>query len=248
MKNSLACVFVLLLVIGCETEAKLTFKSTVLKNRTCNTCPEIKIAVPEAFGEIRIAEAINTAIHEEIIYALKFEDSIDASTIPEAMQSFTKSYQDFKKEFHDEAIGWEAQINGEISYESPIVLSILLNRYVFAGGAHGNGTSVFLNFDKQGNIELENYELFSNPEGFLALSETKFRAEKEVPEKGPINATGFMFSGDVFHLPENLGFTKEGVQLIYNQYEIASYVDGPITITIPYKEANPFLKEEFRVN
>ncbi len=247
MKNSFAYLLIAIFLFGCETESKLTFKNIELKNKTCNTCPEITIVIPKALDETRIAETINTAINEEIIYTLKFEDSIDTNTIDEAMRSFTESFQDFQREFNDEVIGWEAQVEGKVYYESPTILSILLNIYTYTGGAHGNGTSTFLNFDKQRNIEVENYELFSDLEGFIAFAETKFRAEKEVPKKSPINATGFMFSDNVFHLPENLGFTKEGIQLIYNPYEVASYADGLIELVIPYNEVNSFLKKNYRL-
>jgi len=127
------------------------------------------------------------------------------------------------------------------------VLCVVLNSYTFTGGAHGYGAATFLNFDKQQAIELENYELFSDIEGFTAHVETKFRETQQIPIDDNINATGFMFTNDAFHLPENLGFTKDGIQLIYNQYEVASYADGPIELTIPFAEVNLFLKDRFKV-
>ncbi|MEO0900921.1 MAG: DUF3298 domain-containing protein, partial [Bacteroidota bacterium] len=35
---------------------------------------------------------------------------------------------------------------------------------------------------------------------------------------------------NLFHLSENIGYVPEGIQLIYNQYEVASYADGPIVL------------------
>ena len=51
-----------------------------------------------------------------------------------------------------------------------------------------------------------------------------------------------MFENDEFYLPENIGFTQEGLQLFYEQYEVASYADGPIILTLKYKEIEPYLK------
>ncbi|MEO0900922.1 MAG: RsiV family protein [Bacteroidota bacterium] len=65
---------------------------------------------------------------------------------------------------------------------------------------------------------------------------------EKIPQDENINITGFMFDGDVFHLSENIGYVPEGIQLIYNQYEVASYADGPIVLTIPYTEINKYLK------
>lgn len=247
MKNYLAVFFITILLLGCETDSKLTFKTEELKNNTCNACPEITVSVPKALGKVRVVETINTAINEEIIYSLKFEDSLDVHTVEKAMQSFTDSFKSFSEEFDDESLGWKAQIEGEVGFTSPFITTVILDIYTFTGGAHGYSSKTFLNFDIERNIELENYQLFKDIEGFSNYAETKFRALHTIPKEKPINATGFMFSSDTFQVSENLGFTEEGLQLVYNQYEIASYADGPITLVIPFSEANQFLKDNYQV-
>tara|TARA_B100000795_G_C22768110_1_gene426621 strand:+ start:1279 stop:1413 length:135 start_codon:yes stop_codon:yes gene_type:complete len=42
-------------------------------------------------------------------------------------------------------------------------------------------------------------------------------------------------------LPESIGMSNTEVIIIYNQYEIASYIDGPIEIRIPMDDAKPYL-------
>ena len=44
------------------------------------------------------------------------------------------------------------------------------------------------------------------------------------------------FFGKDFQLPESIGFSDEGVIILYNPYEIASYSQGIIEFTIPYNE------------
>ena len=51
-----------------------------------------------------------------------------------------------------------------------------------------------------------------------------------------------MFEGDSFYLPQNIGYTQNGLQLFYEQYEVASYADGPITLTVPYIEIEKFMQ------
>ncbi|HBU78322.1 MAG TPA: hypothetical protein DEF18_09490, partial [Muricauda sp.] len=53
--------------------------------------------------------------------------------------------------------------------------------------------------------------------------------------------------GDSFHLSNNVGYTKDGIQLIYNQYEVASYADGPIVLVLTYNEVNPFLERKVKL-
>lgn len=242
MKKYLFFFLAIFYLLGCENKSKLTFEMAQLRSKSCSDCAKIALTIPRALGDTRIANKINTVVDEELIHTLKFEDSIDVNSIEEAIQSFTKSYEDFQQEFEDEFADWEARANGEITYESPLLVSLVLNTYTFTGGAHGYGTTTFLNFDKEKSLELENYELFKDFEGFIDFAETRFRETQGISKNVAINSTGFMFSEDTFHLPENLGFTKNGIQLVYNEYEVASYADGPIEITIPFKEATPFLK------
>ena len=144
-------------------------------------------------------------------------------------------------------IPWEATIDGEVVYEDENIITLMLNSYSFTGGAHGYASTSFLNFDKRQGTELENWELFDDLEGFEDFAETKFRIQEKIPQNKNINSTGFMFEGDSFHLSENLGYTQEGLQLIYNQYEVASYADGPIVLTLPYNEINLYLKRKVKI-
>lgn len=89
---------------------------------------------------------------------------------------------------------------------------------------------------------MENGDLFINSMEFQEYAEGKFRDQENIPGTESINSTGFMFENDTFYLPQNIGFTKNGLQLIYERYEVASYADGPIVLTLPYPEINSFLR------
>ena len=43
-------------------------------------------------------------------------------------------------------------------------------------------------------------------------------------------------------LPENIGFSDEGVILLYNVYEIAPYSEGITEFTIPFEEVLKYIK------
>ncbi|WP_067034895.1 DUF3298 and DUF4163 domain-containing protein [Allomuricauda sp. CP2A] len=245
MKKYLGVLLFLWILVGCQTEHKLTFEPLNLQGESCQNCPEITINIPHALDDTGVATAINRSLREEVIALLSFSENEDVGDIDQAMASFTDSYKELKTKFPDE-IGWEAKINGEIIYEDANLVTIVVNSYTFTGGAHGYGSTSYLNFDKRKGTELENWELFDDPEGFEKFAETKFRIQEDIPQDSNINATGFMFEGDMFHLPYNVGYTQDGVQLIYNQYEVASYADGPIVLTLPYAEVNVYLKRKVK--
>lgn len=246
MKKYLTCLLLFILCFGCKKEHKLTFETLQLDNTTCSNCPDIRINVPHGLDNTLIAQNINQSIREELIYTLKFDDAEDVETIEGAMRSFTNSFQNLKEKFGDETMGWEAEINGEVNYEDEKIITIRLNSYSFTGGAHGYGSTTFLNFDKKNGTELENHQLFNDFEGFIDLAEQLFREKEQIPEKDNINSTGFMFNGEHFHLPENIGYNQKGIELIYNQYEVAPYADGPIILIVPFEKVNTFLKFKSR--
>ena len=143
--------------------------------------------------------------------------------------------------FPDESIPWEAKIDAEVAYENNDLITIMLNSYIFTGGAHGYGSTRFLNFEKKSGLELGRKDLFKNQGDFVDFAEERFRMQEKIPNDQSINSTGLMFELDEFYLPENIGFTQSGLKLLYNPYEVASYADGTIEMTIPYGEVEKFL-------
>ena len=241
MKIRFVCFFLILLTFGCKKDNALTFEPISYSGNTCESCPEIKITVQKALGSAQIDKVINNAIKEELIYLLNFNDELNASDIESAIRSFTKGYTDLKSQFVEEATPWEAAVNAVVSYEDKNIVTIKIDSYLFTGGAHGYNTTHYLNFDKQKTKELNTEDLLKNNSDFEEYAESKFRIQEGIPTEANINSTGFMFETGLFYLPQNIGYTKDGIQLFYEQYEIASYADGPIILTFPYSELQKYL-------
>lgn len=247
MKAPIPILFCLLLFLGCKEESRLTFETLSISDTTCDACPQISIEIPKVMDRSNLAKIVNTALEEELISLLIYDDDIEASTVSEAIQSFKNGYTELKKLYPDETTGWEAKITGSISYEDKDILTIILNSYIFTGGAHGYTTRRFLNFDKRKGTEIENWELLKDRERFEHFAETKFRIQEAIPLGDPINSTGFMFVEDTFYLPENIGYTEQGLVLLYNQYEVASYADGAIEVVLPYTEVKGYLARKIKL-
>nr|WP_321415671.1 DUF3298 and DUF4163 domain-containing protein [uncultured Allomuricauda sp.] len=246
MKKYIVVILFFGILMSCQTESKLTFEPTQLLGETCADCPKIDINIPNALDDSPVSKAINRSLREEIISIMSFSEDRTIDTMNKALQSFTDSYKELKTKFPDE-IQWEATIDGEVIYEDENVVTLILNSYSFTGGAHGYASTSYLNFDKKIGKELENAELFNDFDSFEDFAEEKFRDQEDIPQGKNINATGFMFEGDSFHLSNNVGYTKDGLELIYNQYEVASYADGPIVLVLPYNEVNPYLKRKVKL-
>ena len=233
---------ILILLIGCSlisckeniplhfTERNIEFSDDAV----------IEINIPNADGTNSVAESINSIIENFIVNTISFgEDSLINISLNDAAKKFDSMYVTFKDDFEESFLVWEAFIDGEVTYQSPEITCIAINSYLNTGGAHGNMNISFLNFNSQTGQLMQNDDIIKNND-FIKLAEKYFTLELQEES----NEDGFddYFFGDDFHLPENIGFSDEGVILLYNVYEIAPYSEGIIEFTIPFEEALPYLK------
>jgi hypothetical protein len=241
MKSIRYLLLLMLLSAGCGKEEKLVFEEKIYQGEQCSGCPEIRVKVPLALDKRKISETVNYALKEEVVSLLAFEEEQQPEDIPEAVSSFRNGFEKLQIEFPDETVPWEADIEALVTFENKELLSISLNSYIFTGGAHGYGATRFLNFKKKSGQEVDNSELFKNQKIFVEFAEDQFRIQHNIPPDQPINSTGFMFERNEFYLPENIGFTENGLKLLYNPYEVASYADGTIELLLPYREIAKYL-------
>ena len=246
-------VLILLLNLGlflsCKKERPLVFSSesfTESKLELCKdiSCPEITINYVQVQGDSEASEKINSEIITFIISALHIEDEGEpsAASIPEAVENFIKAYRMDSADFPDMSAEYFAEINISESYNSKKLVSFQLQQFLYTGGAHGYQNNSFLNFNPQTGLELPLESLFTDIENFTILANNRFREAHKIAKTESINSTGFWFEDDKFYLPETIGITNEGLILIYNQYEIASYADGSIELEIPMEEAKKYMR------
>lgn len=248
MFHKINLVFLLFIVtISCKKDPPMTLISESFSEEFQNECKgddcaKVTIDYIKVVGKKEVVDKINFTIGSSIIYFLNsdFDKKIRATTVSEAANTFLKEYEADKQNFPDLS-PYEAEISVTNSYSSSDITSVRTSFYSYTGGAHGNTTIAFLNFDPTNGAILTKNSLLKNKKEFTDFAEKIFRKEKNIPKNKSINSTGFWFENDIFILPESIGFSKTHLILIYNQYEIASYADGPIEIQIPREEAKPYL-------
>lgn len=243
--------FISIFAFSCDQDRTLEMTSESLTENELDICedqrcPEITINYLTASGDNMVAEKINKKIKNFIIGSLMFdEDSSEtAQSINEAATNFAKVYFEDLSQFPDMAADYSAIISVTENFTSPTLISFELSQYLYTGGAHGYGSTSFLNIDPITGEELSLDELISNKEKFTSLAEKEFRIQQNIKKTQSINDLGFWFDEDTFHLPETVGFTADSLIFIYNQYDIASFADGPIELKIAIKDAEPFLKKQ----
>ena len=203
-------------------------------------CTFISLTYPVAEEGQFGSKNINRKVRNFIVNVVDYQED-SAEETPEALvENFIKEYQETANEFPEYELPWEANITGKVMYQSADLISIKFNTYMFTGGAHGYRSMDFLNFDAKTGELLEAEDLFT-PE-FQNYVEQDFRKKQDISEEANINSTGMFFENDEFHLPENIGITKDSIVLHYNAYDIAPYAAGNFILTYPKAGIRKYLK------
>ena len=156
-----------------------------------------------------------------------------------AISKFNSEFESVREDNEEIAVTWEALFDGEVTYQSAEVICIALNTFMNTGGAHGNMNITLYNFDGTSGDLLQIEDLISDMESFAEFVKPYF--ETEIKSKGDENLADYFF-GEPFHLPANIGINDEGILMLYNVYEIASYAQGLTEFTIPFNDVERFLK------
>lgn len=244
MKRYVQSLLLLVVLNSCSNE--LSFENKEFKQKSTllckKNCPEIKITIPFATNNSSVADSLNQKVFSVVKDLVYLEDQPLKNEAYEALlSSFINSYESTKQEAPDATFGWEANIEATIKYKSENVINIEIDHYTFTGGAHGYEGLQSLLFDPKTGKTIPNDALFQNLSELKKTVEKKFRIKYQIPLKGNINQTGYLFEDDTFQLPKNIFFTTDGLLFHYNPYEAAAYVEGPKTLFIPYSSLKKHL-------
>ncbi|MBJ7882071.1 DUF3298 and DUF4163 domain-containing protein [Gelidibacter salicanalis] len=238
MKKISYFLLIALVISACNEDVKLNFE-----NQRIETSADAVIVInyPKAVGTKAVVEKINQQIEHVIANDMNMAETTENNiSVKEAVAQFDDEYKLFKKDFQDTSQKWEVKVDGSVLYETAEVVSISLRSYIDTGGAHGNSRLTYLNFNPETGALLEENDIISNQSEFKVIAEKAFK-EQATPEDEGETIEDFFF-GEDFQLPANIGFTKEGLVLLYNNYEIAAYTQGATKIVLPYADLKGVLK------
>jgi hypothetical protein len=120
--------------------------------------------------------------------------------------------------------------------------SFSLNLYAFLGGAHGTGMQEYLTLDMNTMQVIKLEDLIGDRNKLIRIAEARFRAEKKI--NTPHSLEPYFFTNNQFYLPDAWGLSQEGLTFTYQAHAIASYAEGPISLTIPYKALKGVLRNK----
>lgn len=236
MKHLFSIVVFLLVLTSCDSEFKpATFNSISIEKKFE---ADISVIYDNATGKSELSKAINESVERAIVSTLNSSET--KSDLNSALEDFNTEFINFKKDFPEDIEPvWELNIETEKTYQSEDIITIAISTYEFKGGAHGNDKIKFLNLDAKSGEVLNQSDIINNLNEFKTLAQSYFIKSLETEDKG-LKMEDFFF-GEPFQLPENIGYSEDGLVLLYNIYEVASYDRGYTEFVIPFEDVEPFL-------
>ncbi|MBR0036550.1 MAG: DUF3298 domain-containing protein [Bacteroidales bacterium] len=252
---------------GGSTQSELSFDSlridTVIPFSTQSSNPAISISMKfdyAASGAADVKDAFNSAIIG-ITPALtegEMPFGQDECDVPQMMRklvdllndNYHKELSEFVSNYDD--INETSWLNYEANYEGTIVakvnqfLSYQIIAYFYTGGAHGSTICNYRVFDTAQNSVVQLGDIVSeNTRPYIAeLMANKPSPDFDGKSLAQMKKEGYFFEDAVLDLPDNFFITEDGITFVFQQYEIAPYAMGIISVDLTWEELQPLLPKE----
>lgn len=198
-----------------------------------------KAVLGEQYANIPVQEAINA-----------FKDNYTQRYIKDVEPLYQSELK--KKKDKEDLPSWynyEYSLTTDLKKGKDGVWNYTCTTFEYTGGAHPNTRIKWFNIEEQSGKLLEKADVFAAGKDKEICALLMPKLMEYVNEKmdtdtistleGLQNA-GVLMDTDLF-VPDNFLLSEEGVSFLYNQYDIAPYSMGCITLTLPYEDINAYL-------
>ncbi len=194
-----------------------------------------------------------------VIYTRIGCDSINGDDIKSCLDVLkTKYFADYSDvseeerkllEANSQAFNWSEQTNFWVVYNTDGMVVLNHHIYAYTGGAHGNYSSDYICIDAVNKKLLQLHEILQpDTSRLVKLLEEEARELYEVQDDLPLTANMLT---DELYIPEQYYFSNKGITFVYGIYEVAPYVDGEISLFIPYNKImgmlTPYFKQRMKL-
>lgn len=170
----------------------------------------------------------------------------------EITTNFIKSFDDYLSYNEDNIQTWFMDVDVHVEQQFKGMLVLKFTHVDYMGGAHPNSSFTYVNYNMESHNPISLDSLLK-PNTFSTLqkvAEQIFRKNEGLsPEQSLANT--YFFDKDQFHLNSNFKITREGLEFLYNPYEIKPYAAGVTKLLIPYQAIKNLIKPNsiiYRIN
>ena len=258
----ITCTLTSILFISCsqktiKTEEKDLIKKYYLTSDTLKGALSVdfEVEIPVAFADTNVLKSIRSTIITNLFgddYIAHPNDSLVYLFSKELIADYKANNEpliNVKDTTNSYSFDNEHTLSGFSCYSDKKIYVYGIERYVDMGGAHGLETRNYYNFDlKTGKIITEKDLFKANFKAELSELLKKriveeSRETKETKNTEPVlSLEDTDFWTDSIKPNGNFYITDEGINYVFNPYEIAPYYMGQTEVTLPYDRLKGILK------
>jgi hypothetical protein len=206
------------------------------------SCALVKLAYPAVKnGNDALKNSVNTWALDFMLGMLDPSLEMDQEqTLDAAIQSFFTLHEESLKDFPDGALFYTVDVSDTVLLNDGKHLTLRLDGYSFAGGAHGNPTSAVSTFDVATGQAVTMDAIVTSLDTLQQRAEQKFREVRQEDF-----AQGFEFDQVfMFKLADNIGLLDKGLFFCYVPYEVGPYAMGYTEFVLPFSEISDILTKK----
>lgn len=152
------------------------------------------------------------------------------------VEDYMSYYNESPKDMPDYMLQYTLDMDLTYQGKHNKVYSFLLYFNTFTGGVHPMDNFITLNYDDKTGQALVMDDIFKPDYQYKLSNLILNKLDKEM-----------LFNKYTVDLPTQFTFKEEGIEFIYNRYEIAPYAAGPQYAFLTYKELEKLLKDKYIV-
>lgn len=266
----------ILLVIGiffgaCRQENKLTgnlkFDKITLEESqhlfADESKPQAEVKVDFSFVNEATDEKMKDSINH-MLQALVLGENFSTQTPADAVREFTNQYfatyrKDLEPMYRSEMAesgsepdkvwySYTREAETKVEYYDKHLLTYRFYMEEFTGGAHPVYFTYFQNIDLRTlkQIELNDLLVGEYDEELTEMLIAQLMEDMGAETKDELEEMGYGTTAEIIPT-ENFKLTPGGISFLYNIYEIAPYVLGPVEIDLSFEQLDPILNTEYMI-
>lgn len=157
--------------------------------------------------------------------------------------SFIRGYNEFYTENPGTIQSWYLRIDIDVLKQFHNYIALQYTHSDYAGGAHGNTSISYLNFNPKTNqpVTLDSLIRPEKKAELTKIAEAIFRENEKISATEPLEKHYFFTNGK-FYLPQTFYVGDKGLTFLYNAYEIKAYAYGTTTLIVPFDKLKDIAK------
>jgi len=200
-------------------------------------CSNAKITYPVFSAQ----NSLNETITSQLLAINRIGEKPDKDLHQQA-RGFIQAYLDDERRKTNPDMVYTLESSASVLRQDSSLTTIQIDRYLYAGGAHGSTYTGFINWNtKMGKkISLDSLFTAGYSTKLTAIAEKIFRKDEKISDTSSLQ--NYFFKDQKFALNDNFLVTPVGIRFLYNEYEIKPYSDGATELLIPYTQIKFLLR------